>query len=129
MIAVDVMNTVTVDNPTFTPAEIRETIISTESNVDVYFSEAQVIREILVLPSPGIAAAPGCHLNVFLGDFRISHASWNGGEYGSFSLSLPAPIDVGTQTTFMVQLTALPSGTNGTCSAQVIALGTLMPAQ
>jgi len=127
MIPVDVMNKVTVDNPTFTPAEIRETMVSADGGQGAIISDAQVIREFVVIPSPGITAADGCKLEVFLDDHPVSIGSWNGDRYSSFQLQAVGPIDIMAGTAIKAVLTPLPAGTNGTCSADLAVFGIVMP--
>ena len=126
MIPVDVMNPVEIVGPMYFPQDIRETMISAGGE-PLTISEEQVIREIVVLPSPGEPAALGCKLRVELGGIPISHASWNGDEYGSFPLSLVGPIDVAAGTEIKTVLTPLPIVNNGTCSADLVVFGIVMP--
>ena len=123
MIPVDVMNKVEIVGPMFFPKEIIEIMISADGKPGMIVN-AQVIREIVVLPSPNESAAVACRVHVSLGGVAISHASWNGNEYGSFSLPLPGLIDVEAQTEVMAQLT--PLGGDGSCSADLVLLGTLI---
>lgn len=122
MLPVDVVNPVKLIGPMFSPKEITETMISTDG-LPGMIDKAQVIREIVVLPSPNEAAAAACRIHVSLGGVAISHASWNGDEYGSFSLSLPGPIDVEAQAEITAQVT--PLGGIGKCSADLVVIGTL----
>ena len=125
MIPVDVVNKVQTLDPRYLPKEIAETMVSANGTPDpVTINNAQVIREIIVLPSPNELAAAACRVHVSLDGATISHASWNGDEYGSFTLSLPGPIDVGAQAKIMAQLT--PLGGGGECSADLVVLGTLI---
>lgn len=123
MIPVDVMNTVKIVGPMFFPKEIIETMISADGEVGMLDDE-QVIREIVVLPTPNESAATACRVHVSLGGFAISHGSWNGDEYGSFSLSLPGPIDAEAQVEIIAEVSTL--GERGKCSADLVVLGTLV---
>lgn len=126
MIPVDVMNPVELVGPMYFPNDIREIMISADGQSTIT-NEAVVIREIVVLPSPGDVAAPGCRLDVSLGDKVHAYASWNGDQYRSFPLSLVGPIDVGANTEIKAVLTPLPLGNNGTCSAELAVAGIVMP--
>jgi hypothetical protein len=123
MIPVDVMNTVEIVGPMFLPKEIVETVITADGKPDV-IAETQVIRTILVLPNPDGADAMACRIRVSLNGSAVSHASWNGNDYSSFSISLPGPIDVEADASIMAELTSLGDG--GECSADVVVVGTLI---
>ncbi|MFC1772594.1 hypothetical protein ACFL3A_04480 [Pseudomonadota bacterium] len=123
MIPVDVTNKVQTLDPRYLPKEIIDTMISADGQpgmIDV----AQVIQEIVVLPSPNEFAAAACRVHVSLDGVAIAHGSWNGDQYGSFPLSLPGPIDVEAQAELVAQLT--PLGVDGKCSADLVVLGTLI---
>ena len=124
MIPVDVMNTVKIVGPMFFPEEIIETMISAEVKADI---DKQVIREIVVLPIPNEFAATACRVHVSLDGITISHGSWNGNEHGSFSLSLPGPIDVEVQSEILAELSTL--GESGKCSADLVVIGTLIESE
>lgn len=120
-------NPITVDNPTFTPSVIRETTVVADGGQVVIIDEAQVIREIVVLPSPGVPAAEGCRLEVFIDDHPVSYGGWNGDQYGSFKLVAVGPIDVKPGMGIKAVLTPLPVESNGTCSAELAVFGIVMP--
>lgn len=126
MIPVDVVNTVEIIGPMFFPKEIIETMISADGKPDMIVDE-QVIREIVVLPTPNESAATVCRVHVLLDGVAISHGSWNGDEYGSFSLSLPGPIDAEAQVEIIAELSTL--GESGKCSADLVVLGTLIESE
>lgn len=124
MLPVDVVNTVKIIGPMFFPKEIIETMISADEKADI---DKQVIREIVVLPTPNESAAAACRVHVSLDGIAISHGSWNGNEHGSFSLSLPGPIDVEVQSEILAELSTL--GESGKCSADIIVIGTLVESE
>lgn len=124
-IPVYVINEVEAIAPMFYPKETIQTMISADGKPGI-ISEEQVIRKVIVLPSPGKSAALACRLHLSIDGVAISYASWNGNDYGSFSLSIAGPIDVKPGMELITQLTSL--GGEGVCSADLVMLGTRIAA-
>lgn len=128
MIPVDVQGVVSIKNPTFLPADIIETLIPVDGNA-VPVLEPQVIREVIILPSPGLTTAIACRGRIFADDHPISIVEYAGDHPVSMPASLPGAIEVSAGTSFYAKLEAT-AGDQGVCSAEIVMYGTrLLPPQ